>query len=141
MIKYGSVCMSPCLQKKSHMMPNTLHKYRMYPLRDGQWIDVTGVPAGDYQLRVTINPIGVLDETDLTDNTVVYGDIITLPGTSCPGGSPPPPSPPSPTPPSPTPTSPTPPVCKSLGTGEYLRSFAMQGKMKYCTPCPHACMK
>jgi hypothetical protein len=35
---------------------------------DGQWIDTTGVPAGTYTLRVTINPSGIVNETDYSDN-------------------------------------------------------------------------
>jgi hypothetical protein len=33
-----------------------------------QWIDVTGVPAGTYQLRVTANPGGLLVEESALDN-------------------------------------------------------------------------
>jgi hypothetical protein len=29
---------------------------------DGQWIDITGVPEGDYVVRVTINAAGSFDE-------------------------------------------------------------------------------
>ena len=28
----------------------------------GQWIDITGVPAGDYRVRVTLNKAGIFDE-------------------------------------------------------------------------------
>ncbi|HKA91362.1 MAG TPA: lysyl oxidase family protein [Haliangiales bacterium] len=28
----------------------------------GQWIDITGVPAGDYVVRVVINAAGTFDE-------------------------------------------------------------------------------
>ena len=35
----------------------------------GQWVDITGLPAGDYQLEITINPDGRIDEADYTNNT------------------------------------------------------------------------
>jgi Lysyl oxidase/Chitobiase/beta-hexosaminidase C-terminal domain/Bacterial pre-peptidase C-terminal domain len=35
----------------------------------GQWIDITGVPAGQYQLEVTLDPQNVIDESDETNNT------------------------------------------------------------------------
>jgi hypothetical protein len=35
----------------------------------GQWIDVTGLPAGTYTLEITMNPEQVLDEADYTNNT------------------------------------------------------------------------
>jgi len=38
---------------------------------DGQWIDITGVPAGSYTLRVTINYGRDLTESDYTDNTAI----------------------------------------------------------------------
>ena len=37
----------------------------------GQWIDITGVPAGDYDLEITINPEHIIDEADYTNNTTV----------------------------------------------------------------------
>jgi len=33
-----------------------------YKQLTGQWIDITGVPEGDYTVRVTINRIGIFDE-------------------------------------------------------------------------------
>ena len=36
---------------------------------DCQWLDITGVPAGMYQLRVTINPEGILDELSFENNS------------------------------------------------------------------------
>ncbi len=36
---------------------------------DCQWIDITGVPAGTYILRVTVNPAGLLPESNLTNNS------------------------------------------------------------------------
>jgi hypothetical protein len=33
-----------------------------YKQLSGQWIDITGVPEGDYKVRVTINAIGMFDE-------------------------------------------------------------------------------
>jgi len=36
---------------------------------DCQWIDVTGVPAGDYVVKVTVNPGGSLTEVDKTNNS------------------------------------------------------------------------
>ena len=37
---------------------------------DCQWVDVTGVTAGGYKLRVTVNPEGTLYEADVTNNSV-----------------------------------------------------------------------
>ena len=37
-----------------------------------QWIDITGVPAGDYRVRFTVNPNGVLLESTLDDNVVEF---------------------------------------------------------------------
>ena len=34
----------------------------------GQWIDVTGVPAGPYILEITMDPLNVIDELDETNN-------------------------------------------------------------------------
>jgi hypothetical protein len=35
----------------------------------GQWIDVTGLPAGTYTLEITLNPDQILEEADYTNNT------------------------------------------------------------------------
>lgn len=35
----------------------------------GQWIDITGVPAGEYDLEITINPEHIIDEADYSNNT------------------------------------------------------------------------
>jgi len=35
----------------------------------GQWIDVTGLPAGTYTLEITMNPEQILEEADYTNNT------------------------------------------------------------------------
>jgi hypothetical protein len=77
---------------------------------DGQWIDTTGVPAGTYTLRVTINPSGIVNETDYSDNTAITTGIV-ITSSTCPG--PAPPSSPGPTSPSPPP--PTPSTCTVLG--------------------------
>ncbi|MCG3136081.1 MAG: hypothetical protein HMLKMBBP_03886 [Planctomycetes bacterium] len=34
----------------------------------GQWVDVTGVPPGDYLLEISVNPDRVLEESDYTNN-------------------------------------------------------------------------
>jgi hypothetical protein len=45
---------------------------------DGQWVDVTGLPGGDYTLRITVNANGKLRELpDLHANTVTVE--LTLP--------------------------------------------------------------
>jgi glucose/arabinose dehydrogenase len=36
---------------------------------DCQWIDVTGVPAGKYILRITVNPTGRYSESDTSNNS------------------------------------------------------------------------
>jgi hypothetical protein len=38
---------------------------------DGQWVDVTGVPEGDYLLRVSVNVAGRIPEVDERPNTAV----------------------------------------------------------------------
>jgi hypothetical protein len=35
----------------------------------GQWVDITGVPAGEYVLEVIANPDRVIEEADYTNNT------------------------------------------------------------------------
>ena len=40
----------------------------------GQWIDITGIPEGDYILRVTINRAGIFDE-----GANLYPDVVELP--------------------------------------------------------------
>ena len=37
----------------------------------GQWIDITGIAAGDYDLEITINPEHVIDEADYSNNTTI----------------------------------------------------------------------
>ena len=44
---------------------------------DCQWLDVTGVPAGNYLLRVTINPDGILTESDYSNNAATVP--VTIP--------------------------------------------------------------
>ena len=36
---------------------------------DCQWLDITGVPAGDYQISVTVNPNRAFEEVTLDNNT------------------------------------------------------------------------
>lgn len=36
---------------------------------DCQWVDITGVPDGEYVLRITINPDAVIAEADFSNNT------------------------------------------------------------------------
>ncbi|HWH71219.1 MAG TPA: lysyl oxidase family protein, partial [Candidatus Sulfotelmatobacter sp.] len=35
---------------------------------DGQWVDITGVPNGNYVLELEVNPAGTLQETDYSKN-------------------------------------------------------------------------
>jgi hypothetical protein len=49
---------------------------------DGQWVDVTGVPGGDYVLRVTINATNrVFEADDVHPNTVEVPLTLPAPGT------------------------------------------------------------
>ncbi|MCW1926429.1 lysyl oxidase family protein [Luteolibacter arcticus] len=43
----------------------------------GQWIEIDTLPAGDYQLELTVNPDGILAETNYENNTVVIP--VTIP--------------------------------------------------------------
>jgi hypothetical protein len=45
---------------------------------DCQWLDVTGVPAGNYLLRVTINPDQILTESDYSNNSATVP--VRIPG-------------------------------------------------------------
>jgi hypothetical protein len=38
-----------------------------------QWLDVTGIPSGTYTLRVTVNPLHTLPESDYDNNTFMIG--------------------------------------------------------------------
>jgi hypothetical protein len=44
---------------------------------DCQWIDVTGVPPGQYMLTVELNPNRLIEESDYTNNTAAFP--VTLP--------------------------------------------------------------
>ena len=44
-----------------------------------QWVDVTGLTPGTYQLRATVNPYGYIDESDPSNNTITADR--TIPGT------------------------------------------------------------
>ena len=46
----------------------------------GQWVDVTGVPAGEYDLCVTVNAGRIIREANLDDNTSCR--TITIPHSS-----------------------------------------------------------
>jgi Lysyl oxidase len=49
-----------------------------------QWVDITGVPAGDYLLEVTVNGAHQLAESSYTNNSVTVP--VTIATSSCPGG-------------------------------------------------------
>jgi hypothetical protein len=40
----------------------------VYAAHQCQWLDITGVPPGDYSLRVTVNPDGLFNELDQSNN-------------------------------------------------------------------------
>lgn len=44
-----------------------------------QWIDITDLPAGTYQLRVTANPERLIREARLDNNVVSTGVVIGPP--------------------------------------------------------------
>ena len=44
---------------------------------DCQWLDITGVPAGTYTLRLTVNPDHAYAETNYSDNTAETTVVIT----------------------------------------------------------------
>lgn len=51
---------------------------------DCQWVDVTGVPPGDYKLHVSVNHAKMLGEADYTNNEAVVD--VTIPADTCPNG-------------------------------------------------------
>jgi hypothetical protein len=61
-------------------LPNSLHVgwEDVYPNDiDCQWVDITGVPAGNYLLKVAINTAGYLPESDYTNDTATVP--VTIP--------------------------------------------------------------
>lgn len=52
---------------------------------DCQWVDITGVPAGDYQLEITINPDARVEESNHADNTLRVDVTLTDVDTGPPG--------------------------------------------------------
>jgi hypothetical protein len=54
-----------------------------------QWIDITGVPPGDYTIEATVNFEGLIVEADLANNTVTVPITIEDPAdNTCPNGCP-----------------------------------------------------
>src|SRR6266568_4110133 len=43
---------------------------------DGQWIDITGVPDGNYTLELEVNPLHILPESDYSNNITRVGVVI-----------------------------------------------------------------
>lgn len=48
---------------------------------DCQFIDITGVPSGEYYLQLSVNPDGLLAEADLQNNTTLVQ--VNIPPTNC----------------------------------------------------------
>ena len=48
---------------------------------DCQYVDITGVPSGNYYLQMTVNPDALLTEADLSNNTVLVP--LNIPPTNC----------------------------------------------------------
>jgi len=48
---------------------------------DCQFVDITGVPSGNYYLQMTVNPDALLTEADLGNNTVLVP--VNIPPTNC----------------------------------------------------------
>ena len=47
-------------------------KFREVPYSSnlsGQWVDITGVPAGSYVLEIIMDPMNLIDELDESNNT------------------------------------------------------------------------
>ncbi|MEO8428465.1 MAG: lysyl oxidase family protein, partial [Verrucomicrobiota bacterium] len=45
-------------------------------LTAGQWVDVTGLPDGNYTLQMTVNPLQRIQESDYSNNTVLVPIVI-----------------------------------------------------------------
>ena len=43
-----------------------------HALLDDQWIDITGVPAGDYQVEIAVDPLDLIIESDETNNVASF---------------------------------------------------------------------
>lgn len=46
-----------------------------------QFVDITGLPAGTYLLQLTVNPDGLLEESDYANNTILVP--VNIPPTNC----------------------------------------------------------
>jgi len=46
---------------------------------DCQWLDITEVPAGDYRLKVSLNPSHELEEVTFNNNTAIVPVTIPAP--------------------------------------------------------------
>ena len=50
-------------------------------LLDDQWIDITGVPAGDYFVEIVVDPDDLLEESDESNNRATFAITLTSDGT------------------------------------------------------------
>jgi len=54
---------------------------------DGQWIDITGLPAGNYTIEMEANPEGIIQESDYGDNLTIVPIAIGNPAAPPPNDS------------------------------------------------------
>ena len=77
----GSFCIGDEVQSNPAANSNRIYNCSYQGLQQGwaddypagvpcQWIDVTGVPSGKYVLQLTVNPLGLVPESNTNNNTL-----------------------------------------------------------------------
>jgi len=63
--------------------PGGLWRTFMPPVCPAKYIDITGVPAGNYTLKMTVNPDGLIAESDTNNNVTLVPVTVPQTGQNC----------------------------------------------------------